>query len=428
MIRRFVQFARMFVLIISISSQLFANDIQLLETLMQIKAAHAYLPQLYALADKTRQPDDKAIPERTDALPLYTEFPTLKNSLPSVQLTDLPTPVQNAPQASNVLGVNLYIKRDDLTNAEFGGNKKRKLEFLLGDAKRKGAQSIVTQGAAGSNHVAASLHAAEQVGFVNNYAALKPQTNSHGVRKNLLLMHQFGGIIHLFNSNEDRDQGIIQLFFKHKQEHGNFPYFIPTGGSCPMGVVGYVNAIFELKEQIKQGLLPVPDYIYVSSGSKGTVAGLLLGLKAAGITSKLVPVCVEPEDNATYADEICALSKKTNELLHNADPNFPVYDVQPADMTIIYDCCGTDYGVFSPEGMAAKKLLQETDNVILDGTYTAKGFSGLIRDAQNGTLQGKNVLFWNTYCAHAKVKNNDHSKLPVAVHKFFKQDVQSLDK
>ncbi len=405
-----------------------ANDEQMLQTLLsQVKAAKQYLPQLNAIADHTAAPDDLPLPKRSYKLALYEAYPTLEHTMPSVQLCDLPTPVRRLDKLSAELGAEVYDKQDGLTNNVMGGNKMRKDEFQCAKALKQGADAMIFPGCVGSNYVAAGVYAAEQLGL-RSYAVLKHQPNSQAVRKNLLFDMEHGASIHFYPSSEARDQGIIKIFIEHKRLYGKFPYFTPIGGSNADGAAGYVEAAFELRKQIRQGELPEPDYIYVSTGSKGTAAGLALGLKAAGLKSVLVPVCVEPEDKASYAQAICDLSKKTNEKLHAADPSFALYDIKPEDLPIIYDCCGDDYGVFSPEGMAAKKLLQEKEGVTLDGTYTAKGFSGLVRDARSGKLKGKKVLFWNTYCAHAVVKDTDYTKLPKEVHSYFETDVQPLDK
>ena len=357
------------------------------------------------------------IHQQADQLPLYRAYPSLAITVPRIPLCTLPTPVQKAPQASQALGIDLWIKRDDLTDPEFGGNKKRKLEFLYADALGKNARAVIVQGSAGSNFVVAAAHAAQHVGLIC-YAALKPQHNAHGVRKNLRLLHHYGAKIHMYDSLDARTQGIIYLVLEHKRAYGDSPYIIPAGGSYPIGVVSYVNAAFELKEQILQGLMPEPDYIYVSSGSMGTAAGLILGARAAGLKSIIVPVCVEPEDATTYADNVCTLLAQTNDLLCAADPTFPRYTFTAADIPVIFDCSTEDYGLFSPEGMAAKKFLHETEGITLDGTYTANGFRGVMQDARSGKLQGKTVLFWHTYCAHAVIQDDNYKELPIDAHTF----------
>ena len=411
----------------SIFSLAFGNDAQLLKTLTtHSKVSKKSLQRLNALVSQSPQPCTTIIKVNT-SFPLYKAYPAIETSLPSVQICELPTPAYKLKNVSKSLGIDLYIKREDLTNSIYGGNKNRTLEFFVADAQRMNTNALVTVGSAGSTHAVATAHAAQQKGFSNMYAKLVPHPNSHDVHELLLLLHQYGAIMHFYPSNEAREKGIVQTFLNHKNNYGVFPYFIPSGGSCPLGIVGYVNAMFELKNQIEQGLLPTPDYIYVACGSKGTSAGLVLGAKAVGLTTTIVPVCIKPDDIKTYAESICSLSRQTNELLCKADPTFPRCTISTADLPIVHYCLAEDYGVFTTEGSAAKKLFEEQESITLDGTYTAKAVSGLIHDAKKGNIKGKKVLYWHTYCAHAVIDDPDYKKLPSAAWVYFEQNVQPLD-
>ncbi|HZW60756.1 MAG TPA: pyridoxal-phosphate dependent enzyme [Candidatus Babeliales bacterium] len=410
---------------------IFANDTALLQTLYSyVPSAQRHAKFLQRLVS-SNTPETVALPQIPDR-EIYTAFPNLRATVPCVQLAHLPTPVQDISTLGKQLEVGqLLIKRHDLTGdgINFGGNKLPKLEFLLADALRNNAKTIIIFGCAGSNFVAAAACCAQRLGL-KSIAMLKPQPIAQGVRRNLLLMHQYGAQIHHSPDIATRQHATLQAFVRNKYQVGDLPYVIPTGGSCPLGTVGYVNAAFELKKQIEQGLLQEPDYIYVPSGSKGTAAGLILGAKVAGLKSTIIPVCVEPEDKREYPQSMLNLIKNTNQLLHDADTSFPIIEISEADLPIVFDCGQEPYGMFSKEGVEAMKLLQDTEGIKLDGTYTSKAFSGLIKDARAGKLKDKKVLFWHTYCAddQVQVKHTDYAQLPKSVHSYFTGEIQPLDR
>ena len=257
------------------------------------------LKELYALASDNQQ--NPNVRSSVINRPLFDAFPQLRSKVSHVQLADLPTPIEVLPNFAQHLGfTHIYIKRDDLTgkileggSRLFGGNKIRKLEFLMADALFNGAQSVMTWGMSGSNHVVATAACADYLGL-KCFAMLRAQHNSYTVRRNLALMNYYGAQLHMLTGKEIRDLASTYIFFKEKSDNGSYPYFIPTGGSTPVGVLGYVNAAFELKEQIKKGVMPEPDRIYVAAGTFGTIAGLLLGAKLAGLKSKIIGVGIEP--------------------------------------------------------------------------------------------------------------------------------------
>jgi D-cysteine desulfhydrase len=370
-------------------------------------------------------------------LPLYQQYPPLAEHLAHLELADLPTPVEQLEHFGSFLGIdNFYIKRDDLTGKnldvdvrQYGGNKVRKLEFLLADAAVRGADSIVTFGCVGSNHATATAIYAHQLGF-EPIVQLKHQPNAYGVRKNLFLMHQHGACMQFYPTLAERLVGTVQTFLRNALDDGKATYFIPTGGSCPLGAIGYVNAAFELKQQIDAGLMPEPDYIYVPAGSLGTISGLLLGAQAAGLKAQIIGVATEPTTPGHFENDIVVLFQKTNALLRSMDSSFPVCVLDKADVVVKHDFCGTSYGLFTREGMAARVLLQGLENILLDGTYTSKTVAALVHDAQEGKLKGKVVLYWHTYFHGdgAGVKSFNYTVLPKCLWKYFETEVQELDK
>ncbi|MFC1845709.1 1-aminocyclopropane-1-carboxylate deaminase/D-cysteine desulfhydrase [Candidatus Dependentiae bacterium] len=358
-------------------------------------------------------------------LPLFTAFPRLHAELPYISLGSFPTPIEQISSLGNAIGLeHLYVKCDNLTGgydadgaALFGGNKVRKLEFLLADALYNDTKSVITFGGAGSNHALATVTYAEQLGL-KGIAILEPQKPSDIVKRNLSLDLHHNAELHLCDNQKIWDLCIAYTMLREKQINGTLPYIIPVGGSCPTGAIGFVNAVFELKQQIEAGVMPEPDYIYVTLGSMGTAAGLLLGVKAAGLKSKIVAVTVS--HNPTW-EKTVELAQKTNRFLHNADPSFPLFSFHKNDLTVLRNFVGKGYGIFTQGGCAAIDLIAETEGIVLDGVYTGKCLDGLIAQA-NKHKKDDVILFWNTFCGDdfaQMLQTVDYKNLPHCFHHYF---------
>lgn len=357
-------------------------------------------------------------------LALYQTFPQLNNSLPHIMLGNFPTPAAYLSRFSDLYahGAHVFIKRDDLTGLvndremHFGGNKIRKLEFLLADALLHGAQTVMTYGCIGSNHATATASCAQRCGLrcIN---LLKPQPLSWVVKRNLLLMHEYGAQMILNPNNEVRSLQTICSFFQNKYAHGDLPYLIPTGGSNEIGALGYVNAAFELRSQIERGELAMPDYIYIPVGSCGTASGFLVGARAAGITARIKLIAVENDD--TFTKQIITLCGLTVDRLRAFDDSFPQIVITSEDFDLTLNCAGERYGKATEEGNRAARLLQETENIVLDGTYSAKAFSGMMYDLEHHDMRGKNVLFWHTFCNYMEPQEDNFKNLASTFHQFF---------
>jgi 1-aminocyclopropane-1-carboxylate deaminase/D-cysteine desulfhydrase-like pyridoxal-dependent ACC family enzyme len=374
---------------------------------------------------------------KSESLPLFAQYPLLQKKLPYVQLGQFPTPVEKLDRLGRELKVSqLYIKRDDLSGTVYGGNKIRKLEFLLGDAIRAGAKEVMTFGAAGSNHALATAIYAKQLGL-KSISVLVLQPNADYVRRNLLMSLHCGAELHLCKTHlESRWLGLSLCFTSryqmllHKLRYGRFPYVIPPGGSNPLGTIGYVNAAFELKQQILAGEIPEPTYIYVACGTMGTVAGLTLGLKAANLKSHVVPVRVTSENFVNLSGMI-KLIESTNSLLNSLDPTFPRVEFTDGDIDIRHEFFGKQYALFTREGVEAIAHLMESERIKLEGTYTGKTFAAVINDAIKGYLRDEVVLFWDTANSRdfsKTIAGLTYHSLPRAFHCYFEEDVQSLDK
>lgn len=364
---------------------------------------------------------------------LFKNYPQLTKAISYIHFAELPTPTQELSSLNHHLDngcKTLYIKRDDLTGSLtnknkklYGGNKVRKLEFLLADARARGAQEIITFGAAGSNHACATGLYAHQCGM-RCTNLLKPQVNSCVVQQNLLLSHEAQANLLYFPDNNSRKVGAFAHWLQCYQKTGIFPYVIPTGGSCPLGALGFVNAAFELKDQILRNQMPEPDYLYIAHGSCGTVAGLTLGLALAGLKISIVAVATEPhEDPAAYYQELKNLYHETNNFLHERDSSIPVINFPENKVTIRFEYAGENYGMATQEGLEAQQLFKQHAGIFIDNTYTSKAAAALIADARAGLLQDSRVLFWNTFCGLDFSEITDtvsYQDLPACFHDYFK--------
>jgi 1-aminocyclopropane-1-carboxylate deaminase/D-cysteine desulfhydrase-like pyridoxal-dependent ACC family enzyme len=185
-----------------------------------------------------------------------------------------------------------------------------------------------------------------------------------------------------------------------------------------------------LADQVDAGELPEPDYIYVACGTLGTAAGLVLGLKAAGLRSRVVAVKVV---TGTFVSpsEMTRLIERTNHLLHSSDAGFPELLFSAADFDFRDEWCGKQYALFTREGMEAVRLIEESEGIQLDGTYTGKTLAALVDDARRGKLRDKSVLFWNTLNSRDfsdSILNADYRNLPRCFHRYFEEPPQPLDR
>ena len=382
---------------------------------------------------------------------LFEQYPGMKTTVPYRSLgLSLPTPVVHCKKLAAKLGVRaIYIKDDGQTGRKdgieigFGGNKPRKLQFLLAEAEMTHADAIITRGGTGSNFALAAAAYAKQVGIKKRILVLANQDNSYTVQRNLLLMGVNGAEIIIMPNRICNFSTMAVEAIKHKQKTGKFPYPIPTGGSCPLGAVGFVDAAFELKRQIDAGELQKPDYIYLAAGngtggtipghgSCGTSTGLLLGLQAAGLSDiHLVLVHVEPETvPGELIQDVKAMYQATNELLHKADPTFRIFPF-PTNYSEVKEFCGPDYGVFTQEAMEARALVYETEHFKLDGVYTGKAAKGMFAMIEKNKLHDKVHLFWSGYCSKTFdtiLKNANYKQLlPLAAQRYFETPVQPFE-
>jgi 1-aminocyclopropane-1-carboxylate deaminase/D-cysteine desulfhydrase-like pyridoxal-dependent ACC family enzyme len=363
-------------------------------------------------------------------IPIFEHYPVLKEKIPHIQLGEFPTPIRHLKQLGKEIESDyLYLKHDGLSGPIYGGNKIRKLEFLLGDALRKGAKTVLTFGFAGSNHALATALNAQRVGL-RCISILLAQPNARYVRRNLLLSHVHGAEIHHFKNKMTAYIQTTILLLRKRLQQGNAPYIIAPGGSSPLGIIGYVNAAFELKEQVASGLVPEPDTIVVPFGTMGTALGLTIGLKAAGLTARLVPVRVVDEHYGNK-EKFIELFNKTRTLIHSMDPSFPRVELSDDEPAIRHDFFGGEYARFTDQGMAAIDLVAKSEGIRLEGTYTGKAMAAFIDHVRSHGKKDEVILFWNTYNARDfsdAIQGIDYHQLPRSFHRYFEEEVQPLDK
>ncbi len=355
-------------------------------------------------------------------LPLFDAFPAIARIVHRAELADLPTPLD--VHEGGALGLRigkLMVKRDDLSGHVYGGNKVRKLEFLLGEAVRHGARGVLTFGVAGSNHALATSLYARTCGLTS-YSMLTRQSNAAYVRRNLLAGFHAGARLMPFDSEEAAAVGARQLI-RAAGDRGEPVVGIPGGGSSPVGCLGFVNAGLELAAQIRTLGLPQPDRVYLALGTVGTAAGLLLGLRLAGLRTQMVAVRVVRQDVAR-PERLTGLVRDTRRLLDCGDaPGEELPEIR-------HEFVGPGYARFTPEGVAAMALADRELGLRLEGTYTGKAFAALLDDARKGRLEGETVLFWNTYNSRPLNETalaGDYRALPEPFHFYFEQPLQPLD-
>ncbi|MBN2156169.1 MAG: pyridoxal-phosphate dependent enzyme [Candidatus Lokiarchaeota archaeon] len=354
---------------------------------------------------------------------IMQQYPGLQK-IPWISLIDAPTPVHRLNGLEKKLDFyGIYIKRDDKSNPEYGGNKPRKFEFLLGYALKNKKKHILTMGGIGSNHCVANSMFCKQLGL-KSVVFLQNQPLTEHVRHNLLLeLYYDAKIIH-----KKTQIGLAMAMIWYMITHWR-SYLIWAGGSNKIGTIGFVNGAFELKHQIDEGILPEPDYIFTTTGSSGTTAGLLLGCELAGLKSKIIGVTVSSKQFASRKRAI-VLAKKCYQYLREYDSTIPIISENSLEqrLEINTNYFGGTYGIVTDKGKYAVDLIKEIDNMELETTYTGKTLSAMIDFIKKyrETLHNETLLFWNTYSSvdqSEKIKKMDFHNLNHNLHMYFNGSV-----
>ena len=327
-----------------------------------------------------------------------------------VPLGFFPTPLHRLDKMSEEMGVNLWIKRDDFTGSNlFGGNKTRKLEFLIGKALGEGASAVITYGATQSNHAMQTAWAAAKSGLkpILYLAAVVPP-DPDDFKANLLLDGIYGAEIHVVDleegeSFEDAERRSFKMGKAHVArlaDSGVICYDIPMGGANEYGSLGYVNAMIELAEQMSDADLAC-DYLYHSTGSGGTMAGLVAGKHLLGLDMEIHSVtAMGVGDDGSYAARAARLANGALELIGGgASPamSSDASAITPDDFVIDQNHYAPGYECPSEEATKAIKLLARTEGILVDPVYSGKAFAGLLADIRSGQIPaGSDVLFLHT--------------------------------
>jgi len=309
--------------------------------------------------------------------------------LPRFPLAQLPTPVERLPRLSRELGgPELLIKRDDQTGLAMGGNKTRKLEFLVGDALGQGADTLVTVGAAQSNHCRQTAAAAAKAGL--DCELILNGTKPDLPTGNLLLNHLFGAREHWI----ERPQRAAKLreLSEQLRARRRKPYVIGVGGSNGVGATGYVVAMIELMEQLRAGGHHV-DHIVFGTSSGGTQAGIELGARITGFNGKLHGLSIdknEPE-YLEYEGEVAQIANECAAYIGSE------LRLSKAEINVVYGYMGEGYAVVGELEREAIRLMARSEGIVLDPVYAGRAFGALMDLIRKGAFKrGETVLFWHT--------------------------------
>lgn len=363
-------------------------------------------------------------------IPLFESYPSLQEALPFVSLGQYPTPLLDAaildPEGRCAA---IVVKNDGVSGKLYGGNKVRKLEFLLAEAQQREKTEVLTFGGAGSNHALATAIYARELGLAC-HSLLIAQPNSYAVRSNLLRSLQTGAHLQHFESMSGLVAGTLVRAALNPVSGKAMPYFIPPGGTSALGLLGYVNAAFELQAQITRGELLPPDVIYIACGTMGSCVGLALGLGILGLKTRVCSVAVT-DNRFSSMRRARKLLREANDLLRAADARIPKVRLEDCAFELRHDFFGEEYGQYTEAGMAAVRQAGSATGLKLEGCYTGKCAAALLHDLGSGRLEGKRVLLWHTYNAQSGVyTGNDlnYHDLPREFYRYFESDVQLLER
>lgn len=310
---------------------------------------------------------------------------------PRARFAHLPTPLDEAPHLAAALGLKrLLIKRDDCTGLAGGGNKTRKLEFLLGEALAQGADTLVTQGAIQSNHVRQTAAAAARFGMACEII-LEARTGSNAVdyngSGNVLLDRLLGASIRTVPGGTDMNAELAKSA-EAVRARGGKPYVIPGGGSNAVGALGYVDCALELVRQADAAGIVI-DRLVTATGSAGTHAGLVAGFALAGADIPILGIGVRAPKETQEAN--------VHKLAVETAARFGHEDRVTRDLTVA-DCdyVGAGYGLIDEAVIDALKLAARTEGLLLDPVYSGKAMKGLIALAKQGVFNDETVVFLHT--------------------------------
>ncbi len=319
---------------------------------------------------------------------------------PKYPLAFLPTPLHYLPNLSREVPYQIYIKRDDQTGLASGGNKTRKLEYLIQDALNLGYDTVITAGAQQSNHCRQTAAACALAGLECHLWLNGFQPEHY--QGNLLLSHLLGAHLHFSGDQAKGREAALKQLQKELNDQGQKTYLIPVGGSNLTGATGYIAAMSELKQQMTEQKIDF-DYIFFATSSGGTQAGLMIGQNIFNIKARLMPILIDKE-----ADFEVPLPQHIFDIISefNVASSQPIH-INLDDILLIKDYNKAGYGILTTHEQAAIHLLARQEGILLDPVYTGRAFYGMWDVLQQKILpENSRVLFWHTgglpaLCAYA---------------------------
>ena len=323
--------------------------------------------------------------------------------LPRIKLGEVKTPIEKLENLSKNYKNDIYIKRDDLLGIGLGGNKVRKLEYILGDALSKNADIVITSGGVQSNHVRLTIAAANKVGL--KAIAVLVGSEPKRYTGNTLLDKVLGAEIHFADINnkeglstgelnrllDEEGERLVQEIKSKYEALGKIVYVIPGGGKMPPGIAGYINATSEIYAQLQEMRLNA-DYIVTGVGTASTIASLIIGEKLYNTGIKPIGILVTNTLGSAkaYAERV---KTEIDGYLKHFGWNL---DITLDDIRLFDAYTGEGYGLPSDDGLEAKKTLARSEGLIVDHIYTGKAFAGLLDLSKKEYFGDKNVIFLHT--------------------------------
>jgi len=317
---------------------------------------------------------------------LHQRFPPLTGALPHLALSERPTPVRELP------GLGVWVKEDGaFGSGGWGGNKVRKLEWLIPDARRRGRRSILTFGGLGTNWGLATALYGREHGLATALALVDQPLDDH-VRAQLARLEASGARIHRTHTKA-RTVVALPWLLARNARGGRLPYLLPAGGSSAVGALGYVEAALEIAAQVEDGSLPEPAHAVVAVGTGGTAAGLALGFQLAGMRTRVLGVVVNDQLRLD-PPALARLAQRSAKLLQRRGAELGPLRLEPDMLDLTRDQLGAGYGHRTEAAERASALAAE-DGLTLDPVYTAKAMAGLLALRADDCLDGP-TLFVHT--------------------------------
>lgn len=319
---------------------------------------------------------------------VHERFPATAETLPRVPICRLPTPVRPAPG----LGDEVWVKDDARTAEPWGGNKPRKLEWILADVKARRRHTILTFGGLGTNHGLATALYARREGL-DCVLALVDQPRTEEVERQLRRLHAAATRVYLTRDGRRTALAAPLLLLRHGQARPPRPaYFLPPGGSSPVGAVGFVEAALELAAQVEAGELPEPAAVWIALGSGGSAAGLAAGFAIAGMRTRVEAVLVNDQLRLSR-ESVLRLAGKTLRLLAARGAEVAGVEVAPDAVRVVEGFMGAGYGHPTRAAADARAHAAAAEGLELEPVYTSKALAGLLAEPEG---RGP-VVFWNTH-------------------------------